>query len=238
MWLNDLVRYPAGVFSMGDEGEAYDTYWEDRGRGVSESLSDWQRERAEFIIKTLKEHASVESLGDIGAGNGAVLGFLIKELRPKHAVAYEISPASLESLRESGIEAVSCDVRLEEDRKRIAPASVFLLLEVLEHMHDPEGLLAIAYEKADQGVFFSIPNTGFLTHRFRLLFGKVPLQWKRNPSEHVRFWTLVDLRWWLRILGYTHVHIHPYKGVPFLNKIWPNLFAEGLIVYLPKVHHV
>ena len=230
------MRYPQGIFTMQDEGESYDHYWTERGRALTETLSDWQKERADLILKEIGRNGGVESLGDIGAGNGAVLRYVALKLKLKKTIAYEISPSSLVSLRSLGFTAVECDVRAIQDRKKIEKVSYNLLLEVLEHLHDPEGVLKVAYDQSERGVFFSIPNTGFLTHRFRLLLGKVPLQWKRNPSEHVRFWTIVDVRWWLRTLGYGRYSIHPYKGVPLLNKLWPNLFAEGVVVYISKDH--
>ena len=56
-----------------------------------------------------------------------------------------------------------------------------------------------------------------------------------TSSEHLRFWTIRDLKWWLGFLNiYNQSKIIPYKRVPFLNKIWPNLFAEGSFVIINK----
>ena len=109
------------------------------------------------------------------------------------------------------------------------------LFEVLEHMKNPEDFLLKLLNHKNIKVFISLPNTGFFTHRIRLLFGRFPLQWIAHPSEHLRFWTITDLKWWLGFLNiYNQSKIIPYKGVPFLNKIWPNLFAEGSFVIVNK----
>lgn len=236
LWFKDVVRYPQTIFLLEREDEAYDAYWATRGRAQGERLSDWQKERSDIILRVIKEEGHAMSLGDIGGGNGAVLMYLANVLQVSHATLYEISSTALTAAAEAGLKAVQCDVRSSEQYHRIAPASFILMLEVLEHMHNPEALLKAVYATSEKGVFFSVPNTGFLTHRLRLLFGKAPLQWQRHPSEHVRFWTVVDLRWWLGTLGYASFKIFPYKGVPVLNRLWPNLFAEGVVVYIPKSH--
>jgi hypothetical protein len=109
------------------------------------------------------------------------------------------------------------------------------LFEIIEHVPDAEGLLAAVRNKATKGVFFSIPNTGFFTHRFRLLFGKFPAQWSERPNEHVRFWTLRDVTWWLNAQDITQFEVHTYEGVPYLKHVLPSLFAAGILVYIPRI---
>ena len=65
-------------------------------------------------------------------------------------------------------------------------------------MYSPEEfLLELLENKSIEKVFFSIPNSGFFMHRIRYMLGRFPLQWIVNPNEHIRFWTLKDLIWWL-----------------------------------------
>jgi hypothetical protein len=42
-----------------------------------------------------------------------------------------------------------------------------------------------------------------------------------------------DMLWWLNQLGYRY-ELHAYEGVPFLNHIWPSLFAAGLLATITK----
>jgi len=101
-------------------------------------------------------------------------------------------------------------------------------------MPNAEKILEYIYRKAKIGVFFSIPNSGYFIYRLRLLFGKFPKQWSVFPNEHLRFWTLGDLKWWLCALGYKKYKIFCYKGIPILNILLPSLFAAGLVVYIEK----
>ena len=90
-------------------------------------------------------------------------------------------------------------------------------------------------KKAKKGVFFSVPNSGYISYRLRLLFGSFPVQWKIHPGEHLRFWTYKDIKWWLKQLNLYHKsEIYVYEGIPFLNKIWKNLFGAGILVYIKK----
>ena len=88
----------------------------------------------------------------------------------------------------------------------------------------------------DDKLIFSVPNTGYVAHRKRLLFGSFPLQWRNNPGEHLRFWTLGDMKWWLKQLNlYEKSIIKTYEGFPLLNKLWPGMFAMGIIVIIKKI---
>ena len=126
------------------------------------------------------------------------------------------------------------DVSADGELEKVKKTDHLLLLEVLEHLPHSEKVLATAYEKSRRGIFFSFPNSGFFIYRLRLLFGKFPMQWRVYPNEHLRFWTVADLKWWLRAQGYTEYDIFFYKGIPLLNRLWPSLFAAGLFVCLTK----
>jgi len=106
-----------------------------------------------------------------------------------------------------------------------------MILEVLEHMPNPEKFLKLIIKKAKRGVFFSFPNTGYISYRLRLLFGAFPMQWRIHPGEHLRFWTYRDLKWWLKELElYDKSEIYVYEGIPVLNRLWKGLFGAGFVV--------
>ena len=226
-WLARLVTYPQKTISL---DETYHEYWTERGRNSTPVLSDWQKDRSAIILARLVRGASI---ADFGCGDGAMLKYIGDQSQATHLVGYDLESQILAIAARQGIETHELSA---EDAVAspglLAEVDYYLACEVLEHVPFSEQLLATMLSKSRKGVFFSIPNTGFFMHRFRLLFGKVPAQWIRQPNEHVRFWTIVDVRWWLRALGYQKFEIIPYRGVPVLNKIWPNLFAEGVVVYL------
>lgn len=229
VWKQMVFDYP----KLSLEKVDYDEYWRAKRGPDMGALSDWQLERASFVVKILRGK-EVESICDIAAGEGGILSYIGKELGVKKLIGTDISEVALERIKSFGIEAVKLDIGRVEELKDIPEADYEILFEILEHVPHSEMLLKGAFAKSGKGIFFSFPNTGFFSHRLRLLFGKFPMQWKLFPGEHVRYWTKRDLHWWLNELGYVRYEIHCYKGVPVLNKLWPSLFAAGFVVFLRK----
>ena len=175
------------------------------------------------------------SIADIGCGDGAVLAFISNARKLNDDVlGLDSSAMALEFARKLHVKTQLFDLQVDPDLKSAPPIDYFLFFEVLEHMPQAERILISAIQKAGRGVFFSVPNTGYFRHRFRLLFGRFPVQWIRMPNEHVRFWTLADMRNWLFCLGLNEAKVMTYQGVPFLKTIWPSMFAAGMLVYIPK----
>jgi 2-polyprenyl-3-methyl-5-hydroxy-6-metoxy-1,4-benzoquinol methylase len=230
--IRQIFDYPKIVLENVD----YDSYWKDkRGKEMGE-LSDWQIERANFVVRLLKvfENGKKFSFVDIGCGDGSILNFLKEKNILSQGTGIDMSEFALERVRQFGFSTQKEDITDPSFLTRMPTSEYFLLFEILEHIPHSEKMLKEVYSSSTKGVFFSFPNTGFVVHRFRLLFGKFPLQWRLSPGEHVRFWTRADLLWWLHSQDYKNFKIHTYKGVPFLNKIWPAFFAAGLVVFIPK----
>jgi methionine biosynthesis protein MetW len=219
-WLRDLVRYPA--YHPADA--SYDAYWSDRDM---RSLNAFQKARIDMIVPYL---AGRDSVLDIGCGDGRILAELKRKVPGIQASGIDSSSTALEQARRRGIAVRRGDIR---ELHNIDTADWVLLLEMLEHMPRSEELLAVAVAHAKKGVIFSVPNTGFMMHRLRLLLGSFPLQWRSYPGEHLRFWTMRDMRWWLDALGYAY-ELRAYEGVPLLNKLWPALYGAGLLVVIKK----
>jgi len=203
----------------------YDDYWkEKRGKRIG-SLSLWQRKRANIVLRCVEKENPVTFV-DIGCGDGAVLKFLKEHLNISKATGVDVSDFALQKAKEFGIETVKVDISDVKNVEAIPVADYILLFEILEHIQDSELFLRDVMKKAKKGVFFSFPNTGFYAYRLRLLFGKFPMQWRVHPSEHLRFWTHRDLKWWLGAQGIENYKIFYYEGVPLLNKIIPSLFKK------------
>ncbi len=212
-------------------GADYDRYWETRGLGAE--LNSFQRTRADLILGLARPGSSML---DIGGGDGRILSYLKTHGNFTRLVNVDISSSALAVARKNGIEIIEDDITRPEVVANLPPADYILLLEVIEHIPRSEELLRAAFARAGKGVFFSVPNTGFVAHRLRLLLGRFPLQWRINPSEHLRFWTAADLRSWLKDQNYSRHSVYLYEGLPWLGRLWPALFAEGIFVYLPKAN--
>jgi len=228
----DIFLYPRETIDV-DHSLNYDIYWKNKRGDKVGVLSDWQKARADIIINTLDRKTPI-SLGDIGCGEGSIIKYLQMNLNVTKSVGYDRSDFVLKKARANGMDIIKLDINNEKELELVQRADYILMLEVAEHVPHTEKLLDFAYQKADKGVFISFPNSGYFTYRLRLLFGKFPKQWMVFPNEHLRFWTGADLKWWLKALGYKEYKVYYYKGIPFLNKLWPALFAAAWVVYLEK----
>lgn len=209
----------------------YDDYWiNKRGNNLGYSNS-WQKERANWIIQRIEEDSSVL---DIGCGDGGVLLYMKKQ-KDFSAIGADISDIVLDFLDSQKVTVIKFDINDMDSIPTLPEVDYIMLLEVLEHMPNPEKFLNSILLKAKKGVFISFPNSGYFTYRLRLLFGSFPMQWTLHPGEHLRFWTYKDLKWWLGELGLKeHTDIHVYQGIPVLNKLWKSLFGAGFIMEIKK----
>ncbi len=204
----------------------YTAYWEERRTSpVAPTLSRWQRMRLELLQSWIRSSWTVL---DIGAGDGAFLAEL-KHRISCQVVGVDIDPVSVKTMQEQGIEAIRADLQDISAIQTLPKVDAVLALEILEHLPNAEQVLMTLLERAEQGVIFSVPNTGYFTYRLRLFFGRTPLQWVTHPGEHLRFWTRKDMRHWLASLGLVIKEERCYGGVPCLERLWPSLFGKGMI---------
>lgn len=231
-WFRAIFFYPQKTLTLVTED--YDAYWRQK-RGTEPSLSDWQKERAEMVIRELKNRSEENfTIADIGCGDGVLLAHILKSFPKAKGIGYDSSSVAHELAKKAGIhETKFLDLRTDIDLVAVQSADYILLLETLEHIAESDKVLKASLGKAQKGVFISFPNSGFFTYRLRLLFGKFPAQWIRMPNEHIRFWTLIDLKWWLKALGTKKPNIYTYQGVPFLKHVWRSMFAGGLFAFVP-----
>jgi len=227
-WFKLIFTYPKKHFSA--EGGSYDGYWSARGRTAT-SLSAWQKQRADIALSYIPKEDGV-SIVDIGAGDGGVLSYMREKREGLTATGIDASDHALACLKELGFAAVKKDFSNVEDLS-VPDTDYVLLFEIIEHVKESELLVKKALESAHKGVFISIPNTGFFPFRLRLLFGRFPVQWIDSPNEHLRFWTLADIRWWLKALSLDdRAHVRTYEGVPLLKNILPSWFAAGVVIFI------
>ena len=219
-----IFHYPKLVLSDDD----YDTYWRRRrqkGQSMG-TINSFQKHRAGWVLPRIEDGASIL---DIGSGDGGVLLYLMAS-KPLKPTATDVSPMAIEFLQSKGIHTLRFDFARPEAVEELPRVDHVILFEVLEHMQNPEKFLRLMESKARKSIFFSVPNTGYIPYRVRMLLGSFVMQWRAHPGEHVRFWTFQDLKWWLRELGYeSRTEIHVYEGIPVLNKIWRGLFGMAFV---------
>ena len=209
----------------------YDKYWENKGSQDILKLNPFQEYRANYIIQNIEDNSSML---DIGTGEANILKKIITS-KKINATGSDISDHAKDRLNSIGIEHLNLDLSDIDSIRNINNFDYIIILEVLEHIPNSEEVLVELLKKTNKTLFYSFPNTGFFIDRLRLLFGRFPQQWRHHPSAHLRFWTYKDVKWMhknLKISEYSK--IHTYAGIPFLNKILKNLFAEAIIVKINK----
>lgn len=223
-WIAYVFVYPQKTIA---DTLSYDDYWDDkRPEEHTNELAPAEASRARIIASRLEQG----TVGDIGSGPGVVLKAIMNQRPGLRGIVFDSSQRALDDANKIGIEGHLLDITAPGALAAVPPCDYYIALEVLEHVPNSEEVLRALVTKCTKKVLLSVPNTGFFRHRLRLLLGRAPAQWVTMPNEHLRFWTIRDMRWWLTALGYTKFEIIPYHGVPGLNTLMPNLFAEGMIV--------
>ena len=138
------------------------------------------------------------SILEIGSGWGNNLTFF--KDKGFSYVGVDISQTAVDAAKKKGVNAKVFDL-FNDDMKKLGDFDYITMFEVLEHIPNAEeAMLKIKDAFKSKTCFFSIPNTGSLYDRARLLIGRFPKQWVVHPSEHLRFWTLNDFKFALSYL--------------------------------------
>jgi methionine biosynthesis protein MetW len=206
----------------------YNQYWRYRGF-IAPSLN-----RAKIISKHITKNKAIL---DIGCGDGTMIEYLTNNNHPKKMIGLDISDYAVKYVRKKGYDARAIDMQSKDFENFLKSFSFdyIIITEVLEHLQEPENVIeVIKKHNHDSTIFISIPNSGFILHRLRLLFGKFPLVMiQENIKEHIRFWTHSDFVYWVNFFGYDikdiYVSSTTKKFDLFLGKLIPSLFAEQII---------
>lgn len=210
--------------------DKYEEYWQEkRPRGLGE-ITPFQQKRAAWAAGFIQPSSTVL---DVGCGDGGIIHYLQKQIDDLTFTGVDYSNETLQYLTDKGIATQTVDLNDLSSVEALPESDYIILFEILEHLQFSEKVLLTLEKKARKGLFFSIPNSGYFPYRLRLLSGRFLMQWRMQPNEHLRFWTLHDLKWWLGQLGLAdRTTIHVYEGVPVLNRLWKSMFAMGMVVFI------
>ena len=227
--LSKLNFYPECRLGV-DLSQDYKSYWDKRRESDKPVLSPWQKQRADLVLEFIEPNSTVL---DIGCGDGAILKYL-KDKAGIKGIGVDIDERSLERVKSLGLDGILMDINNLEALSILPEVDYITGFEIIEHMPNPEQFIYLLQNKTRKGFIFSTPNTGYYAHRLRLLFGRFPLQWIAHPGEHVRFWTVKDMKFWVQAIGFNLTKFILYEGVPGLNKLMPKLFGQGMIIHITK----
>lgn len=231
LWLANRYREARRLFIYPETarvGETdYEAYWDAKLGRNKAGLSSYRLARAQALARLVAPGSRVLELG---VGDGGMLKYLVEQ-RQVDGYGLDISTKAVEFCRGIGLKVDLADANQPLGAGVAEHYDAIVLCEVIEHLPDPEAVLDRLRGRADR-LIISIPNTGYVDHRLRLLLGRFPLQWVITPGEHLRFWTVRDFRWWAGQMGFRLVAAEAYTGWPGLRRVWPNLFGQGMIYAL------
>jgi methionine biosynthesis protein MetW len=198
----------------------YDDYWARRDADVFQP-------RFKLIADLLRPGCRVI---DLGCGDGSLLRYLHRA-KGISGWGVDISSRAVATARSLGTKSEVADItdpsfRLPSDFDSV------VISEVLEHIADPERLLVNLHASGANDLIVTLPNTGFVEHRLRLMLGRFPVQWLFHPGEHLRFWTVADFAVTASATGYTVVSVRGALGWFPFARAFPSLFASQIVFHL------
>lgn len=179
---------------------------------------------------------------DVGAGDGFFLE-LLKKKRGIQGKGVDLSAVASEKAAQKGIEVCIADLALEDLPFEDASFATVVLLDVIEHLFQPELLLAKAAKKSSSDIIVSVPNFSSLPARLQALLGRVPEN--NTPRKgHVYWFTWEKLKKMLEAEGFEIVDTRfnsNFTRFPFVGGIFrwlamrrPSLFALSFVVRAEK----
>jgi len=149
---------------------------------------------------------------DLGAGSGIVSHALRDIGIGYHGL--ELHPVAVEHMLEQGISATQCDLSdmgaVTDALDKVDHVGAFMLLDVLEHLYQPQELLVTLSEWAlahgRPTLVVSVPNVSHFDVALRLLCGRwIPKSVGLLDSTHIRFFTEETLTNMVRRCGWVIV---------------------------------
>jgi len=143
---------------------------------------------------------------------GCAYGFFLMEAAPHFdVVGLELAQAAAEHCRRAGLNVIQ-GAADETNLGKIGHVDVIVLFDVIEHLPDPGGTLALCHRQLNPGGIVVI-TTGDFGSTFARLCGA---KWRlMTPPQHLWFFTGESMRRLAGTLGFTVEHVdHPWKIVP------------------------
>lgn len=197
-----------------------------------------------FRHKTAIDFIENGSVIDLGCGDGAFL-----DLLKGRGIMAEGADISEIAVKKSGDKGHKTVLLKHEDEGRLPfqdnQFDNVVLLDVLEHLYDPEKFLREAVRICKLNMIISVPNFNSLPSRIQVFLGKVPEN--NQPSKGHIYWfnysilknllkksnlDAIELRtntFWQEkfMIGY---------AIRFLNKIFPSILSLSFVLKAKKIN--
>lgn len=204
----------------------------------------WREGSQVFVFRHEQALAMIEKrqkVLDIASGDGLFLGSLAQE--GVQAVGIDISEEGIRKCKEKGLNVVMADVACDPLPFHDEEFDVVTMLDVLEHLYDPEQLVREAARVSKRYIIISVPNFNSLPARLQVVFGRVPENNKPNKG-HVFWFNYKNLCSMLNNAEMKIVDLRMntfFESVPFVGKsmkllaqTFSSLFALSFVVKVEK----
>jgi 2-polyprenyl-3-methyl-5-hydroxy-6-metoxy-1,4-benzoquinol methylase len=137
-----------------------------------------------------------QTIVDLGAGTAVVARTLRESGLTYHGL--EVHPLAVRLMHDAGLDATQCDLTdidaLCAALDGLEPVGAFMILDVLEHLTQPQQLLSAlsdwALKHGEPSLVVSVPNVSHFDLGLRLLCGRwTPTETGMLDSTHLRFFT-------------------------------------------------
>lgn len=157
---------------------------------------------------------------DVGCGDGLLLQMLSEKGIEVQGV--DISDVAVDVCTQKGFTVSKSDFTTDALPFGDGTFDTVIALDVLEHVYNPEKLLAEMDRVAKSAIVISVPNFASFPARMQVLLGKVPENNKPNKG-HLYWFTWKVLK---DLLAREHLIIHEAR----FNTVWQNVPILGLIM--------
>ncbi|MEK7213622.1 MAG: methionine biosynthesis protein MetW [Patescibacteria group bacterium] len=202
----------------------------------------WSNEdqKLEFRHKVALSMIDSGTVLDLGSGDGFLLS-LLKE-KGIEGRGLDISEEGISKAKVKGLDVSVFDF----NNKLPFSDNTFdtvIMLDLLEHLYNPEFLLKEAYRVSKKNIIIGVPNFSSFPARIQMLFGKIPEN-NRPKKGHI-FWFNYDiLKSILKKAKLRVVQIKSntfFESIPLisiitkiLTKLIPNIFSLSFVVLAEK----
>ncbi len=199
-------------------------------------------QKMQFRHTAALEMVEQGSVLDVGCGDGLLLRLLVQKGLTAQGV--DISSVAIEQCRAVNLTATRVDFSSGQLPFANTSLTHVIALDVLEHLYDPQSLLAEMARVAKESVIIGVPNFSSLPARLHVLRGVVPEN--NTPHKGHIYWFnwLVLIRMAAAcglVVDACKVNVM-WEKIPligsvmrFLARLRPNLFALSFVVrFVPR----
>ena len=194
--------------------------WHAEGAGNGESGEKLTR----VFVELVKKLDGVQSICDLGCGNGHISGRLAALCY--HVTGVDASPSGIEIARRAypGVEFVNA---LIDRDLSLGQFDLMISSDVIEHLYRPSDLLEAAASSLKPGgqILLGTPYHGYLKNLVLAATGKMDAHFSAlHDGGHIKFFSVNTLSKLMRTHGFEDLSFTFYGRAPWL---WKNMICHA-----------